>query len=175
MHQAVPAIAELAAAEWDRGNAFFPPTTWQISNVHAGTGAGNVIPGTLDLEFNFRFSPASTVDGLEARVREILDRHGLEYDLAWTVGAQPYLTATGHLVEAVSQAIERVTGARPQLSTTGGTSDGRFLATWSGEVVEIGPLNGSIHKLNECVPVSDIERIHRVYYETLVNLLVATD
>lgn len=175
VHQAVPAIAELAATEWDRGNTFFPPTTWQISNVHAGTGAGNVIPGTLDLEFNFRFSTASTVDGLEARVREILDRHGLEYDLAWTVGAEPYITAAGHLVEAVSQAIERVTGARPQLSTTGGTSDGRFLATWSGEVVEIGPLNGSIHKLNECVPVSDIERIHRVYYETLVNLLIATD
>ena len=173
VHQAAPAIAELAATEWDRGNEFFPPTTWQISNLHAGTGAGNVIPGMLDVEFNFRFSTASTVDGLASRVREILDRHGLEYDLEWTVSAEPYLTAAGRLVDAVSEAVERVTGERPRLSTTGGTSDGRFLATRSPEVVEIGPVNATIHKLNECVPVADVERLHRVYYETLVNLLVA--
>ena len=175
VHQAAPAIAELAATEWDRGNAFFPPTTWQVSDVHAGTGASNVIPGTLELRFNFRFSTASTVDGLTSRVRAILDRHGLEYDIDWTVGAEPYLTVAGRLVDAVSQAIATVTGARPELSTTGGTSDGRFLATWAPEVVEVGPLNASIHKLNECVPIGDIERLHRVYFETLVNLLVAGD
>jgi succinyl-diaminopimelate desuccinylase len=171
VHLAAPAIAELVATEWDRGNAFFPPTTWQISNVHAGTGAGNVIPGTLEVESNFRFSTASTVDSLASRVREILDRHGLEYDLQWTLGAKPYLTAPGRLVDAVSDAVERVTGYRPSLSTTGGTSDGRFLANWSPEVVEIGPVNATIHKLNECVAVADIEPLHRVYYETLVNLL----
>lgn len=175
VHQTAPAIAELAATEWDRGNEFFPPTTWQISNIHAGTGANNVIPGTLDVEFNFRFSTASTVAGLQSRVAEILDRHGLEYDIEWTIGAEPYLTAAGRLVDAVSGAIERVTGARPQLSTTGGTSDGRFLATWSAEVVEVGPLNATIHKLNECVPLDDIEALHRVYYQTLVNLLALED
>jgi succinyl-diaminopimelate desuccinylase len=175
VHQAAPAIAELAATQWDGGNEFFPPTTWQISNVHAGTGAGNVIPGSLEVEFNFRFATASTVAGLQSRVRQILDRHGLEYDLAWTVGAEPYLTAAGRLVEAVSNAVAKVTGARPQLSTTGGTSDGRFLATWSPEVLEIGPVNATIHKLSECVPVDDIEPLHRVYYETLVNLLVTGD
>ncbi len=171
VHQAAPAIAELAATEWDKGNAFFPPTTWQISNVHAGTGANNVIPGAFDLEFNFRFSTASTVDGLKSRLQAILDRHGLEYAVEWVIGAEPYLTRPGRLVEAVSTAIERVTGIRPTLSTTGGTSDGRFLATWSSEVIEVGPLNATIHKLNECVPLTDIEGLHRIYYETLAILL----
>ncbi len=175
VHQAAPVLAELAATEWDRGNEFFPATTWQVSNLHAGTGAGNVIPGRLDVEFNFRFSTASTVEGLRSRVRQILDRHGLKYDLEWTVGAEPYLTAAGRLLEAVSSAVERVTGARPELSTTGGTSDGRFLATWSPEVIEIGPVNATIHKINECVRVDEIERLHQVYYETLVNLLVVQD
>lgn len=175
VHQAAPAIAELAATHWDGGNECFPPTTWQISNVHAGTGAGNVIPGSLEVDFNFRFATASTVAALQSRVRQILDRHGLEYDLEWTVSAEPYLTTAGRLVEAVSNAVEKVTGARPQLSTTGGTSDGRFLATWSPEVLEIGPVNATIHKLNECVAVDDIEPLHRVYYETLVNLLVTGD
>ncbi|MET0795536.1 MAG: succinyl-diaminopimelate desuccinylase [Polyangiaceae bacterium] len=171
VHQAAPAIAELAATEWDKGNAFFPPTTWQISNVHAGTGANNVIPGAFDLEFNFRFSTASTVDGLKSRLQAILDRHGLEYAVEWVIGAEPYLTRPGRLVEAVSTAIERVTGIRPTLSTTGGTSDGRFLATWSCEVIEVGPLNATIHKLNECVRLTDIEGLHRIYYETLAILL----
>lgn len=171
VHQAAPAIAELATTEWDRGNEFFPPTTWQISNVHAGTGANNVIPGSLEVEFNFRFSTASTVEELKARVHEILDRHRLEYSITWTVGAEPYLTATGKLVDAVSQSIERVTGLRPALSTTGGTSDGRFIAAICPEVVELGPLNATIHKLNECVPVADIDALHRIYYETLVELL----
>jgi succinyl-diaminopimelate desuccinylase len=175
VHEVAPAIAELAATKWDAGNEFFPATTWQISNLHAGTGAGNVIPGSLDLEFNFRFATASTVDSLKTRVQRILERHGLEYDLAWTVGAEPYLTPAGRLVDAVSGAVARVTGARPALSTTGGTSDGRFLAAWSSEVVEIGPLNATIHQLNECVPVGDVERLHRVYYETLVDLLGAHD
>jgi succinyl-diaminopimelate desuccinylase len=175
VHQAAPALAELAATEWDRGNEFFPPTTWQISNLHAGTGAGNVIPGALEVDFNFRFSTASTVDGLQSRVQAMLDRFGLEYDLEWTVGAEPYLTEAGRLVDAVSRAVERVTGTRPGLSTTGGTSDGRFLATLSPEVVEIGPVNATIHKLNECVAVEDVERLHRVYHATLVNLLVAAD
>ncbi|HQR53460.1 MAG TPA: succinyl-diaminopimelate desuccinylase [Burkholderiales bacterium] len=175
VHQAAPALAELAAMEWDRGNAFFPATTWQISNLRAGTGAGNVIPGRLDVEFNFRFSTASTVEGLESRVRAILDRHGLEYDLDWTVGAEPYLTAAGPLVDAVSSAVERVTGARPELSTTGGTSDGRFLAKWSPEVIEIGPVNATIHKIDECVRLDEIERLHGIYYETLMNLLVRRD
>jgi len=175
VHQAAPALAELAAMEWDRGNAFFPATTWQISNLGAGTGAGNVIPGRLDVEFNFRFSTASTVEGLESRVRAILDRHGLEYDLDWTVGAEPYLTAAGPLVDAVSSAVERVTGARPELSTTGGTSDGRFLAKWSPEVIEIGPVNATIHKIDECVRLDEIERLHGIYYETLMNLLVRRD
>lgn len=175
VHQAAPALAELAATEWDRGNEFFPATTWQISNLHAGTGAGNVIPGALEVDFNFRFSTASTVDGLQSHVQAILDRFGLEYDLEWTVGAEPYLTEAGRLVDAVSRAVERVTGTRPGLSTTGGTSDGRFLATLSPEVVEIGPVNATIHKLNECVAVEDVERLHRVYHEILVNLLVAAD
>lgn len=171
VHQAAPAIAELATTRWDDGNAYFPPTTWQISNVRAGTGASNVIPGSFEIEFNFRFSTASTVEGLKLRVHAILDRHGLAYDLDWSIGAEPYLTRAGKLVETVSAAIERVTGARPALSTTGGTSDGRFLATWSAEVVEVGPRNATIHKLNECVPLADIEALHRVYYETLVGLL----
>jgi len=173
VHQAAPAIAELVRTQWDCGNQSFPPTTWQISNMHAGTGASNVIPGTLIVEFNFRFSTASTVDGLQSQVRQILDRHGLDYSIEWTLGAQPYLTGAGTLVEAASDAIERVTGTRPQLSTTGGTSDGRFLATLSTQVVEVGPLNATIHKIDECVPLADIESLHRIYYETLVNLLVA--
>jgi succinyl-diaminopimelate desuccinylase len=175
VHEAAPALAELAATEWDRGNQFFPATTWQVSNLHAGTGAGNVIPGRLDVEFNFRFSTASTVDDLASRVRAILDRHGLDYDLQWTLGAEPYLTPPGRLVGAVSDAVEHVTGMRPRLSTTGGTSDGRFLAKWSAEVVEIGPVNATIHKLNECVGLEEIERLHRIYYATLVNLLHAAD
>jgi succinyl-diaminopimelate desuccinylase len=173
VHQAAPAIAELAATEWDLGNEFFPPTTWQISNIHAGTGATNVIPGALDVEFNFRFATASTVEGLQSRVREILDRHGLDYAIDWTVGAVPYLTGAGRLVSAVTDAIEQVTAVRPELSTTGGTSDGRFLATWSAEVVEVGPVNATIHKVDECVLLADMERLHRIYYQTLVNLLVA--
>jgi succinyl-diaminopimelate desuccinylase len=175
VHEAAPAIAELATTEWDKGNAFFPPTTWQISNANAGTGANNVIPGRFNVEFNFRFSTASTVESLRSRLQAILDRHGLAYEIEWTVGAEPYLTGSGKLVQAVSAAIEHVTGARPALSTSGGTSDGRFLATWCDEVIEAGPLNATIHKLNECVPLADVDTLHRIYYATLVNLLATTD
>ncbi|MDW7535361.1 MAG: succinyl-diaminopimelate desuccinylase [Candidatus Nitrotoga sp.] len=172
IHLAAPAIAELAAVTWDDGNAYFPPTTWQISNIHGGTGASNVIPGTLDLEFNFRFSTASTVDELKKKTHAILDRHQLSYDLAWSLSGKPYLTPRGDLVEAVSSAIKKVTGLDTELSTNGGTSDGRFIADICPQVIEFGPLNETIHKLNECVPVADLDTLSDIYCGTLVNLLV---
>ena len=172
IHLAAPAIAELAAVTWDDGNAYFPPTTWQISNIHGGTGASNVIPGTLDLEFNFRFSTASTVDELKKKTHAILDRHQLSYDLAWSLSGKPYLTPRGDLVEAVSSAIKKVTGLDTELSTNGGTSDGRFIADICPQVIEFGPLNETIHKLNECVPVADLDTLSEIYCGTLVNLLV---
>ena len=172
IHLAAPAIAELAAVTWDDGNAYFPPTTWQISNIHGGTGASNVIPGTLDLEFNFRFSTASTVDELKKKTHAILDRHQLSYDLAWSLSGKPYLTPRGDLVEAVSSAIKKVTGLDTELSTNGGTSDGRFIADICPQVIEFGPLNATIHKLNECVPVADLDTLSDIYCGTLVNLLV---
>ncbi len=172
IHLAAPAIAELAAVTWDDGNAYFPPTTWQISNIHGGTGASNVIPGTLDLEFNFRFSTASTVDELKKKTHAILDRHQLSYDLAWSLSGKPYLTPRGDLVEAVSSAIKKVTGLDTELSTNGGTSDGRFIADICPQVIEFGPLNATIHKLNECVPVADLDTLSEIYCGTLVNLLV---
>ncbi|MGH8751284.1 MAG: succinyl-diaminopimelate desuccinylase [Burkholderiales bacterium] len=171
IHMAAPAIAELAQTVWDQGNEYFPPTTWQISNVHSGTGALNVIPGEVEIQFNFRFSTASTVESLQSRVHALLDRHGLEYDLEWTLSATPYLTAKGKLVEAISTAIQSVTGVTPELSTTGGTSDGRFIAEICPQVVEFGPLNASIHKINECIAVADIERLSKIYQQTLVSLL----
>jgi len=172
IHLAAPAIAELAAVTWDDGNAYFPPTTWQVSNIHGGTGASNVIPGTLDLEFNFRFSTASTVDELKKKTHAILDRHQLSYDLAWSLSGKPYLTPRGDLVEAVSSAIKKVTGLDTELSTNGGTSDGRFIADICPQVIEFGPLNATIHKLNECVPVADLDTLSEIYCGTLVNLLV---
>ena len=171
IHLAAPAIAELAATEWDKGNEYFPPTTWQISNIHGGTGATNVIPGTLEILFNFRFSTASTVEGLQAKVRAILDRHGLDYDLAWDCSGQPFLTPRGDLVAAVGAAIREVTGLDTELSTTGGTSDGRFIATLCPQVVELGPSNATIHKLNECVAVEDIEPLKEIYRRVLEELL----
>ncbi len=172
IHLAAPAIAELAAVTWDDGNAYFPPTTWQVSNIHGGTGASNVIPGTLDLEFNFRFSTASTVDELKQKTHAILDRYQLSYDLAWSLSGKPYLTPRGDLVEAVSSAIKKVTGLDTELSTNGGTSDGRFIADICPQVIEFGPLNATIHKLNECVPVADLDTLSEIYCGTLVNLLV---
>ncbi|SDX99515.1 succinyl-diaminopimelate desuccinylase [Nitrosomonas halophila] len=172
IHLAAPAIAELAQTVWDEGNEYFPPTTWHVSNIHGGTGATNVIPGELNLLFNFRFSTASTVESLKARVHEILDRHGLEYGLTWELSGKPYLTPRAELAEALSAAIRAVTSVEPALSTSGGTSDGRFIADICRQVVEFGPRNATIHKLNECVDIADIERLSRIYRLTLENLLL---
>ena len=171
IHLAAPAMAELAATVWDQGNEYFPPTTWQISNIRSGTGATNVIPGHLDLMFNFRFSTASSVEGLQSRVHAILDRHGLDYQLDWELGAKPFLTPRGRLVDALSRAILATTGLEPELSTTGGTSDGRFIADISKEVVEFGPVNKTIHKIDECVGVEELAQLADIYRLTLENLL----
>ncbi len=171
IHLAAPAIAELAATTWDNGNEYFPPTSWQISNIHGGTGATNVVPGTVEILFNFRFSTASTVEGLKQKVHAILDRHGLEYDLKWEYSGKPYLTPRGDLVDAVSAAIKQVQGIDSELSTSGGTSDGRFIADICPQVLEVGPVNATIHKLNECVAVNDLDALSEIYYLTLVKLL----
>jgi len=172
IHLASPAIAELAATEWDKGNEYFPATSWQVSNIHGGTGATNVVPGTVEITFNFRFSTASTIEGLKSKVHAILDKHGLEYDLNWSLSGKPYLTPRGNLVDAVSAAIKSVTGINTDLSTTGGTSDGRFIADICPQVIELGPVNATIHKLNECVAVADLDILSDVYCLTLENLLV---
>jgi succinyl-diaminopimelate desuccinylase len=173
VHLAAPALAELTAAEWDRGNDDFPPTTFQISNIQAGTGANNVIPGELRVMFNFRFSTASTVEALKSRVHAILDRHGLEYALEWSLSGMPFLTPRGRLVEIITRAIRAELGVDPELSTTGGTSDGRFIAAICPQIVEFGPVNASIHKINERVAVADMEALSRVYHRALVELLNA--
>jgi succinyl-diaminopimelate desuccinylase len=172
IHLAAPAIAELAQTRWDEGNEYFPPTTWQISNVNGGTGATNVIPGEVTMLFNFRFSTASTVESLQARTHEILDRHGLDYDLRWEFSGKPYLTPKGSLVDAISGAISTVTGIVPSLSTSGGTSDGRFIADICPQVVEMGPRNATIHKLNEYVEVEDLQQLPRIYRQVMENLLL---
>jgi succinyl-diaminopimelate desuccinylase len=172
IHEFALALAELARTEWDRGNEFFPPTTWQVSNFNAGTGAGNVIPGEAHVRFNFRFSTASTLESLQTRVVGILDRHGLNYDLEWRYDGRPFLTTPGDLVDAVGRAIKTVTGIETKLSTSGGTSDGRFIADICPQVVEFGPPNATIHKVNESVRVADIEPLRRIYQQILVNLLV---
>jgi len=171
IHLAAPAIYELADTMWDEGNAWFPPTTWQISNIHGGTGATNVVPGACEVLFNFRFSTASTADGLQNRVHEILDRHNLEYDLQWTLGGRPFITAPGTLVHALGAAIQAETGISPELSTSGGTSDGRFIADICPQVVEFGPVNATIHKIDECVAIADIEPLARIYEATFRKLL----
>ena len=170
IHQALPALAELAATVWDQGNAFFPPTSWQISNIHGGTGATNIIPGDVVVDFNFRFCTESTAESLQQRVHAVLDRHGLEYDLRWTLGGQPFLTTPGELVTAVQQAIAGETGLSTELSTTGGTSDGRFIAQICPQVIELGPPNATIHKIDEYVVVADIEPLKNIYRRTLANL-----
>ncbi len=171
IHLAAPAIAELADTMWDEGNAWFPPTTWQISNIHAGTGATNVIPDMIEIQFNFRFSTASTADGLMDAMNEILESHGLDFEIDWNLSGKPFLTPRGPLCDRLSEAIHEVTGITPGLSTTGGTSDGRFIADICREVVEFGPLNASIHKLNEHVAVEDIEQLAEIYQKTLEKLL----
>ena len=172
IHLVAPALAELAASRWDDGNEFFPPTSFQISNIHAGTGATNVVPGTLEVLFNFRFSTASTAAGLQNRVHAILDKHGLEYDLLWTLGGRPFLTTPGRLVDALSAAIRAETGSDPELSTSGGTSDGRFIADICTEVVEFGPINATIHKIDECIALADIPPLTRIY-ETVFRTLLS--
>jgi succinyl-diaminopimelate desuccinylase len=173
IHLAAPAIAELAATVWDAGNDHFPPTTWQISNMHGGTGATNVVPGHADIVFNFRHGTASPVDSLKTRVHAILDRHQLDYDLEWEVGAKPFLTPRGPLVDALAAAIRETTGIEPALSTTGGTSDGRFITDIAREVVEFGPVNESIHKIDEHVGVEELAQLARVYRGVLERLLHA--
>lgn len=171
IHMAAPAIAELSTTTWDNGNQYFPPTSWQISNINGGTGATNVVPGTVEILFNFRFSTASTEQELKDRVHAILDKHNVKYDLQWELSGKPYLTPKGSLVEAISHAIEQSYGITPELSTSGGTSDGRFIADICPQVIEFGPLNATIHKLNECVAVADIEPLKLTYQRTLENLL----
>ena len=171
IHLFAPALAELSAAIWDAGNEYFPATTFQVSNINAGTGAFNVIPGTIEVYFNFRFSTASTAENLQSRTEDILRKHGLAYDIKWTLGGKPFLTARGNLVEALVQAVQTVAGVTPQLSTAGGTSDGRFIADICDQVAEFGPINASVHKIDECVAVADIERLHAVYFHTLKILL----
>lgn len=172
IHLAAPAIAELTQTRWDEGNEYFPPTTWQISNINGGTGATNVIPGEVTMLFNFRFSTASTVESLKARVHEILNRQDFDYDLKWEFSGKPYLTPRGNLVDAISNAIRTVAGIEPELSTSGGTSDGRFIADICPQVVEMGPRNATIHKLNEYVEVKDLEQLPEIYRLTLELLLL---
>ncbi|MEY2340718.1 succinyl-diaminopimelate desuccinylase [Acidithiobacillus sp. IBUN Pt1247-S3] len=167
IHRALPALNELVERNWDDGSPDFPPTRLQISNIHAGTGATNVIPGVLELQFNFRFSPASTVEGLQAAVRAILDRQHLRYELDWQFSGPPFYTAPGKLLDAVQDGITQIMGCPARLSTGGGTSDGRFIAQLGGEVVELGPRNATIHKINEQVELTDLERLPQIYLGTL--------
>ena len=171
IHLAMPALAELSTIEWDQGNEYYLPTSWQMSNIHAGTGASNVIPGECVVDFNFRFSTASTVEGLQQRVHATLDKYGFDYDLKWTVGGLPFLTPRGTLSDALSSAIKAETGLDTELSTTGGTSDGRFIAQICPQVVEFGPTNASIHKIDEHVALTEIEPLKNIYRRTLENLL----
>jgi succinyl-diaminopimelate desuccinylase len=172
IHLAAPALAELAAIEWDRGNDHFPPTSWQMSNIHGGTGASNVIPGEVVVDFNFRFSTEATPESLKARVNAVLDRHGLDYAIAWSLSGEPFLTPRGALVEALEAAIRSETGLATELSTTGGTSDGRFISKICQQVVEFGPLNATIHKIDEHVSVAEIDPLKNIYRKTLEGLLL---
>jgi succinyl-diaminopimelate desuccinylase len=172
IHDLAPALAELVSIRWDEGNAFFPPTSWQVSNIHAGTGAGNIIPGSCVVDFNFRFSTESSVESLQTRLTSVLDRHPIDYELKWTLGGQAFLTEPGDLVTAVQQAIVDETGLETELSTTGGTSDGRFIAQICPQVIELGPPNATIHKINEHVVVSDIDVLKNIYRRVLERLQV---
>ena len=173
IHDLAPAFAELVAIEWDRGNAFFPPTSWQVSNIHGGTGASNIIPGSVVVDFNFRFSTESTPESLQQRVEAVLQKHGLVYELKWTLGGLPFLTTPGDLVTAVQAAIHAETGLETELSTTGGTSDGRIIAQICPQVSELGPPNASIHKIDEHIALADIEPLKNIYRRVLENLAAA--
>ncbi len=171
VHRFAPAMAELTSEVWDNGNEFFPKTTFQISNIHAGTGATNVIPGDLEVTFNFRFSTEVTEQQLRKRTEAILNKHNLNYSINWALSGQPFLTAKGQLVEAMTAAIKSVCGYETELSTSGGTSDGRFIAPTGAQVVELGPLNATIHKVNECVGVEELDQLSEIYEQILINLL----
>ena len=171
IHLVAPALAELAAMRWDEGNEYFPPTAWQVSNIHAGTGATNVIPGSLQLDFNFRFSTASTEESLRERLEAVLRAHALDYAIEWTLGGRPFVTQRGELVEMVTRAVRAHTGRTPVLSTAGGTSDGRFIADICPQIVELGPVNASIHKLNEHIELGALEQLPKIYLDTLRALL----
>ena len=171
IHQFAPALTELAATVWDEGNDYFQPTSWQVSNIHGGTGASNIIPGAVVVDFNFLFSTASTSDGLQTRVVDILNRHGLEYDLTWVIGGQPFLTEAGSLSDAISTAVVAEVGVTPELSTTGGTSDGRFIATICPQVVEFGPVSKSIHQIDERVEVASMAPLAGIYARVLAILV----
>ena len=172
IHLIAPAMNELVQIHWDQGNAFFPPTSWQISNIHAGTGANNVIPGEVMIDFNFRFSTASTPDDLKQRLMTVLDKHHLNYEIVWQLGGEPFLTEPGELTTALINAIQAECQLTPECSTTGGTSDGRFMAKICPQVIEFGPVNASIHKINEHIAISDIEPLKNIYRRTLEQLLV---
>ncbi len=173
IHEAAPALAELGDTEWDQGNEYFPPTTWQISNIHGGTGATNVVPSSVEIKFNFRFSTASTPESLQQRLIAILDSHGLDYEIKWTLGARPFLTGRGPLADAASSAIREVCGIETELSTTGGTSDGRFIAEICDQLLEIGPVNATSHKIDECVDITALPRLSAIYTCILEQLLPA--
>ncbi|EKO3658269.1 succinyl-diaminopimelate desuccinylase [Vibrio metschnikovii] len=170
VHQALPALAELAATTWDNGNAYFPPTSFQIPNLQAGTGASNVIPGEFSVQFNFRFSTELTEQEIKRRVHSVLDAHGLDYELKWTLSGDPFLTDAGSLLDAVVCAVQEVNHQQPLLLTTGGTSDGRFIAKMGAQVVELGPVNATIHKVNECVSIADLEKLTDMYQNVLEHL-----
>ena len=171
IHLLAPALAQLVATRWDEGDEFFPPTSWQVSNVHAGVGATNLIPGSLELDFNFRFGPSSPEAALRERFEAVLRRHGLDYELQWTLSGNPFITPAGELVDAVKRAVRANTGRTPELSTAGGTSDARFLASICPQVVELGPPNATIHKLNENIELEVLEQLPRIYLDTLRALL----
>lgn len=172
VHAFAPALAELTAMEWDNGNEHFPPTTFQISNIHSGTGVTNIIPGNMEVMFNFRFSTEQTEAGLRQKVEEILNRHEITCDIDWSLSGNPFLTSGGELIQAMQSAIQTITGRETQLSTSGGTSDGRFIAPTGTQVVELGPLNATIHKVNECVSIADLDQLSDCYQQIMVNLLV---
>ena len=172
VHQAAAAIAELTTETWDNGNDSFPPTSFQVSNINAGTGVTNVIPGEMEVVFNFRFSTEQTDQGLRDRVETMLNKHGLEYDINWTLSGHPFLTAEGALVDAARDAIKETNGIETELSTSGGTSDGRFIAPTGAQVLELGPLNATIHQVNECVGVEELDTIS-TYYEKIMEKLLS--
>ena len=173
IHAFAPALAELAAIRWDDGNHYFPPTTWQVSNLNSGTGATNVIPGSLKAQFNFRFGSVSSPQDLQQRLETVLSKHGLQFEIRWTLGGDPYLTEAGRLCDTVTAAIQTVTGVRAELSTTGGTSDGRFIAKHCREVIEFGPPNATIHQINERIAIQDLEPLTEIYHRAIQGLLAA--